>query len=368
MIVKRAVLKSFRNYDNAEIRFSDGINVITGENAFGKTNILEAVYYLTGGRSFRTRSDKELINFDADEAYIRGDVVSGGREQNIEAYLSRGARRRLLANGVRLRTASELSGRLTAVLFCPSDLDLIRDGAQVRRRLLDDCICQLKPGYSRILADFSRAYENKTRILRDWREKPSLLDTLDDYNDFLAEKNAEIVHYRARLCSALSEKARAVHREFSGDTEELTMEYKTVKTVDDPMKRPSELLPMLLEHQRTHRQAELESGLCLSGSHKDDVEIMINGNSARSFASQGQARTAALSIKLAEREIHREAAGEYPILLLDDVLSELDGSRQNFVLNRIGEGQVLITCCEGDEILEKTGGNVIRIGKGKILQ
>ena len=368
MIVRNVTLNGFRNYDIAQAEFCDGINVITGQNANGKTNLLEAVYCLTCGRSFRTRSDKELINFDRTEASVIAEVSSFGRDQKLELCLSKNKRRKIIANGVKLKTAAELSGRLTAVLFCPEDLYMIRAGASVRRKLMDDCLCQLVPRYAKVLSDFMRAYEQKTRILKDWRDKPSLLDTLDDYNIFLAEKNAEIIHYRARLSLALKEKAVAVHREFSGETENLDIEYKTVSNIDDPFKKPSELLYLLMEHQKTHRQAELDSGLCLSGSHKDDLIISINGNPARSFASQGQARTAALSIKLAEREIHKDSLGEYPVLLLDDVLSELDAVRQNFVLNRIKDGQVLITCCEGDDITEKTGGRVLKIENGRVMQ
>ena len=176
-----------------------------------------------------------------------------------------------------------------------------------------------------------------------------------------------MVSYRAKFVKVLAEKAKEIHREFSGGNEELDIIYKTVKTIDDPMKKPSELLPNLLEHQFSHRQAEIDSMRCLSGAHKDDLEIFINGADAKSFASQGQTRTAAISLKMAEREIHFEDRGEYPVLLLDDVLSELDAKRQDFILNKISSGQVLITCCEDQSISKKTGGRLITINNGKVL-
>jgi len=367
MNVREIRLNGFRNYEEFSSEFSERVNVVIGDNAQGKTNLLEAVYFMSAGRSFRAKSDRELINFDRDGAYIRADVTADGRDQKLEAFLYRQKRRQLLAGGVKLKTAAELSGRLRVVLFCPDDLNMIRDGAVVRRKLLDHCLCQLRPRYAAALTEFNRVLEHKTRILRDHREKPSLLYTLDDFDLRLAQTGAELIHYRAAYAALLSEKAAKIHREFSGEKESLSLSYKTVKTIPDPKKKPAELLMPLLDHLKEHRRAELETGTCLSGAHKDDLEIEIGGLAARSFASQGQARTAALSIKLAEREIHFEDGGEYPLLLLDDVLSELDAARQNFVLNKINEGQVFITCCEDARIASRTGGRVLRIDNGKLV-
>ncbi len=178
---------------------------------------------------------------------------------------------------------------------------------------------------------------------------------------------AQLIHTRAAYAALLCEKAAATHEEFSGGTEKLCIRYCTVKTVTDACLPPEDLIPPLLEHLREPRRAELEAGLCLSGAHKDDLYIEINGRPARTFASQGQARTAALSLKLAERELHFADKGEYPLLLLDDVLSELDAKRQSFVLNRISEGQVFITCCEDAGIASRTGGKVLHIEDGLLL-
>ena len=363
MHVNRLSLRFFRNYDGAETEFAPGINVITGENAQGKTNLLEAVYMLTCGRSFRTRFDRELIGFGREFAEITAELYCAGRGQKLNIYLQRGGKKRITLNGVK-KSPGELGESLKAVLFCPDDLNLIREGAAARRRLMDMAISQLRPGYVKLLRDFNRLYENKTRILRDYRENPSMLDTLDEFSDGICRVSASIIRYRASFIRRLAAAAAQVHSQFSGAGEELGIVYKTVGTVTNPEAGAGQIYSELCRHQKSHADAELASGLCLCGAHKDDLEIEINGVSAKSYASQGQTRTAALSIKLAEREIYLEETGEYPVLLLDDVLSELDTRRQEFVLNRIGGGQTLITCCEDGQIAKKTGGRVIVVRNG----
>lgn len=367
MMVKAIELDFFRNYPHVEARFSPGVNVIWGENAQGKTNLLEAISYLSTATSHRARYDRELIQFGVDHAFVKADVSSRGREFTVEARLSRGARRQLFSNGVRLKTAGELSGILNTVLFCPEDLYLIRSGAAERRRFLDECICQLRPRYAAALSEYRRLYEQKTRILRDSGEKPSLLDILDDFNLRMAQTGAILIHYRAHFIRKLCQYAPAIHRDFSGGREELSLRYETVKTVPDPEAAPKDILPFLLEHQETHRRAELETGQCLSGPHKDDLSVTLDEVDARTYASQGQTRTAALSLKLGSREIFYHDTGEWPVLLLDDVLSELDARRQSFVLNRIKGGQVFISGCDdcGLEGLEE--GKVFHIHAGQIV-
>ncbi len=365
MIVRRIALSSFRNYDFETAEFAAGTNVICGKNAQGKTNLLEAVYMLAMGKSFRTRFDKELISFGSSEADILADVYSHDREQTVNLRLCQGRPKKIQVNSVK-KTASELSETVNTVLFCPDDLNLIKEGASVRRRLMDNAISQIRPRYAEILTDFNKLYENKTRILKDWHEKPDLLKTLDDFSDGMARASAKLIRYRAAFALRLSEAASPIHKDFSDGREELTIYYKTVNSVKNPFASEKEIYYDICEHQEKHRTAEIESGQCLTGAHKDDLEIGVNGMPARSFASQGQTRTAALSLKLAEREIFLKETGEYPVLLLDDVLSELDSSRQEFVLNRIGGGQTLITCCEDEGISQKTGGHVLFVEGGRI--
>ena len=366
MRVLRIALTGFRNYEWESFEFSPGTNVIRGKNGQGKTNLLEAVFMLTGGRSFRTRFDKEIVGFGYSSAEILAEVEAAGREQTVKISLAPGQRKLITVNSVK-KTASELAGTMTAVLFSPDELTLVREGAAVRRRLMDAAISQLRPGYAAALSDYNRMYEQKSAILRDWREKPSLLDTLDDFSERLCRLTARLTRYRASFVQRLGEAAAPINRDFSGGADELELRYRPVSTVEDPFASERDIYYAVCEHQEGHREAELASGQCLTGAHKDDIEISVNGRSARSFASQGQARTAALSIKLAEREIFLAETGEYPVLLLDDVLSELDAERQEFVLNRIGGGQTLITCCEDDGVARRTGGRVMTVSGGMLV-
>lgn len=367
MIVSSVRLEGFRNYADETVELSPGINVITGENAQGKTNFLEAIYLLSCGHGFRTRIDSELITFGSHHAKVTANVFSAEREQLIEIAMNRGTRKQIQVNGVR-KNASDLSEILRVVLFCPDDLNMIKDGAKARRRFMDMAISQLRPSYAALISEYTRLYEHKKRILSDWREKPSLLDTLDEFSDSMCRCSAQIIRYRAAFAKKLKEAAVPIHSEFSGSGEELLLEYQTVSTVTDPFAPASEIYPELIEHQRTHREAEIASGNVLSGIHKDDLEICINGVNARLFASQGQTRTAALSLKMAERDISFQDTGDCPILLLDDVLSELDAKRQEFVLNRIGGGQTLITCCEDGRLKERTEGKIISVAGGRIVR
>ena len=365
MNIKRLAITGFRNYEWETIDFHEGTNVISGNNAQGKTNLLEAVYLLGCGRSFRTRFDRELVNFQYSSSELLADIVSHGREQTVQMTLKPGAAKKILVNGVK-KTAGELAETLNLVLFCPDDLNLIKEGAAVRRRLLDNAIGQIRPQYQEILSQFNRFLEHKTRILKDWREKPSLLEPLDEFSDGMCRCSARLIRYRAAYTARLQEAASPIHSDFSGSGEVLSIEYKTVSTVTDPLASEKEIYYQLCDHMESHKRAELDSAQCLSGAHRDDLEIFINGKAARSFASQGQTRTAALSVKLAEREILLSETGEYPVLLLDDVLSELDGRRQEFVLNRIGGGQTLITCCEDEGISGRTGGKIFFVDQGRV--
>lgn len=368
MIVRAITLDFFRNYVHMKAEFHDGINVIVGENAQGKTNLLEAVAFLSSASSHRARYDREMIQLGVDSAFIKGEVFSRSRDYTLEANLFRGSRRQLYSNGVRLKKAGELSGLLNTVLFCPEDLYLIREGAAVRRRFLDECICQLRPRYAAALSEYKRLYEHKTRILKDSEEKPSLLDTLDDFSLRMAQYGAILIHYRAHFLKRLREIAPMIHAECSGGKERLELRYTTVSTVTDPEASPRELLPQLLAHQESHRRAEIESKSCLSGPHKDDMIVEIDGSAAKQFASQGQTRTAALALKLAARDIFYQDTGEWPVLLLDDVLSELDARRQEFVLNRITSGQVFITCCEEEKLAQLREGKAFHIKNGALVR
>lgn len=366
MKLRRIALDGFRNYTDFTADFSPGVNVIWGENAQGKTNLLEAIGFLSGARSHRARGDKELISFHRDQGTITAEVTSRGRDFLLEVQLFRGARRRLFVNHVKCKTAAELGGIVQTVLFCPEDLALIKAGAAERRSFLDHAICQLRPRYTEALAQYHKLLDHKTRILRDWEKHPSLLDVLEDFNEAMARAGALVIHYRAHFVRKLAEKAAQIQTEFSGGRETLALHYATVSTVRDPLGPTVELYEDLRRHQDSHAKAERDARSCLSGPHKDDLVARINGQPARQYASQGQTRTAALSLKLAERELFRDDTGQWPILLLDDVLSELDARRQDFVLRRITGGQVILTGCEAPDGSFPEG-RTLHIVQGKLV-
>jgi len=366
MKLRRIALDGFRNYTDFTADFSPGVNVIWGENAQGKTNLLEAIGFLSGARSHRARGDKELLSFHRDQGTITAEVTSRGRDFLLEVQLFRGARRRLFVNHVKCKTAAELGGIVQTVLFCPEDLALIKAGAAERRSFLDHAICQLRPRYAEALAQYNKLLDHKTRILRDWEKHPSLLDVLEDFNEAMARAGALVIHYRAHFVRKLAEKAAQIQTEFSGGRETLALHYATVSTVRDPLGPTVELYEDLRRHQDSHAKAERDARSCLSGPHKDDLVARINGQPARQYASQGQTRTAALSLKLAERELFRDDTGQWPILLLDDVLSELDARRQDFVLRRITGGQVILTGCEAPDGSFPEG-RTLHIVQGKLV-
>ncbi len=367
MTLNELTLYGFRNYESLHAGFVPGVNLIVGDNAQGKTNLLEAVTYLSTGRSFRTRNQRDLIGFGQEFADLNAKVFSRGREQTLRAVLFAGRRpRQLYVGGVKQRTQAGLSGILTTVLFCPEDLLILKAGASSRRRLLDMTLCQLRPGYETALAEYGQLQERKSRILKDRFEQPGLLQVLPEYNLRMAQVGAILISYRARYLKKLNEQAGAFHRSFSGGKESLRLVYQTVSTIADPFAPVQTLMQSILEHQARHERAELESGQCLSGPHKDDFEVLLEEKSLKSFGSQGQTRTAAISLKLAEREILRQDTAEEPVLLLDDVLSELDPMRQDFVLNQIQSGQVVITCCEKDRLTQL--GQVLTIEAGRLIE
>ena len=340
-------LRNFRNYEDLSLKFAPGVNLIVGDNAQGKTNLLEAIAYLGSGRSFRAQKTAEMIRFNADFAEIEGDVFSQERQQKLRYVLFSGARQRQIwRNGAKKKTAGELSGVLPSVLFCPEDLMVLKAGAAARRRLGDNALCDLRPNYDAALTQYNRILEQKNRILKDRFENPALLEILPEYNTRLCQVGALLISYRARFFDSLGKEAAAFHHKFSGGAEDFSLQYRTVSTVTDPFAPVATLTEQLQDHLQSHYRAELESGQCLTGPHKDDFDITLSEISLKAYGSQGQTRTAAISLKLAQRELMCRETGEEPLLLLDDVLSELDPGRQDFVLNQITDGQVFITCCE----------------------
>ena len=359
-------LRDFRNYENVQLDFDPGVNLIVGDNAQGKTNLLEAISYLGSGKSFRAMKTSEMVRFGADFADIDGEVFSQERNQTLRWVLFNGSRaRQIFRNGAKKKSAGDIAGVLPTVLFCPEDLMVLKTGAAQRRRLGDHALCQLRPNYDAALTEYNRILDQKSRILKDHFENPAILEILPEYNTRLCQVGALLISYRARFYDSLGKSAAKFHGQFSGGAEEFALSYKTVSTVSDPFAPVSVLTQNLLDHLDRHYRAEIETAQCLTGPHKDDFDVSLSDINLKSYGSQGQTRTAAISLKLAQRELMGREMGEEPVLLLDDVLSELDPGRQDFVLNQIVSGQVFITCCEPGRFTKL--GKTIEIRKGQIL-
>ena len=365
MNLQELSLRSFRNYEEVRLEFEPGVNLIVGDNAQGKTNLLEAISYLGSGKSFRAQKTSEMVRFGDDFAEIQGKVFSQERQQHLRYLLFAGSRpRQIFRNGAKKKSAADLAGVLPTVLFCPEDLMVLKSGASVRRRLGDSALCQLRPNYDAALAEYGKILEQKSHILKDRFEDPRLLDILPEYNARLCRIGAMLISYRARFYESLGKEAAKFHGQFSGGAEDFTLDYKTVSTVTDPFAPISTLEDQLHQHLTSHYRAELETAQCLTGPHKDDFSVSLSGIDLKAYGSQGQTRTAAISLKLAQRELMQRESGEEPVLLLDDVLSELDPGRQDFVLNQIVSGQVFITCCESGRFTKL--GKTVEIQKGAI--
>ena len=365
MILKDLSLRSFRNYEEAKLSFEPGVNLIVGDNAQGKTNLLEAISYLGSGRSFRAQKTGEMVRFGADFGEVSGTVFSQQREQTLRFVLFSSSRpRQIWRNGAKKKTAGEIAGVLPTVLFCPEDLMVLKTGAASRRRMGDNVLCQLRPNYDAALTEYNRILDQKSRILKDHFDNPAVLAVLPEYNTRLCQVGALLISYRARFYESLGRSAAAFHSQFSGGVENFTLEYKTVSTVTDPFAPVSKLTQDLQDHLERHYRAELETAQCLTGPHKDDFTVCLSDIDLKAYGSQGQTRTAAISLKLAQRELMGREWGEEPVLLLDDVLSELDPGRQDFVLNQIVSGQVFITCCEPGRFTKL--GKTIEISKGTV--
>ncbi|MDR2360072.1 MAG: DNA replication and repair protein RecF [Oscillospiraceae bacterium] len=352
-------LADFRNYANAEVKkFVSGMNIISGKNAQGKTNLLEAVYFVCKGRGFRSRAISDAIRFEKSNARIDASICQKGHVHKIMATLTREGHKQIYIDGKEQKTLIGIP--FHAVLFRPEDLELGRGSAAIRRKWLDILISALRPRYADALAEHRKLYDSKLKLLKEIRETHPLITELEEFDILLAKADAILIHYRAVFCRKITPLIALHAAELSGET--LTAEYHATSNLPRPEElKPSEICVKLLERQSELREAELASGMVLSGARKDKFTLMLNGLSS-DFWSQGQARTAAIAMKLAEREFLTQEIGEHPVLLLDDVLSDLDERRRYAVLNKIKGGQTFISCCEADSlnIQDTKNGDIIK--------
>lgn len=362
MIIEKISFKEYRNLKNAEVLPNPGVNVICGDNAQGKTNFLEAIWLFTGGRSFRGAKDKELVSFGAQNASLAMDAVSFERNQSLKIDIANG-KRVVTINKVLQQSASSLVGKLCAVVFSPAHLALVKDGPSVRRKFLDTAICQTQPHYTAHFLRYNHVLTQRNTLLRYLQKSKNLVDTLDVWEEKLAEYGAEIVARRFSYMEKLKELSSKFYTGLSAGKEVLTLNYRTsaASEVFEEKRKIKEDFKCKLKKSR---EEDIFAGFTTKGPHRDDIDIKINGKSSRLFSSQGQQRSIVLALKLAEAELVQQIIGERPIILLDDVLSELDLSRQNYLLNSILEKQVFITCCEPELTKRLSVGKVFEVSQG----
>ncbi len=352
MYCKKLLCENYRNIENASVSLSSGVNVFYGDNAQGKTNLLEAIYYFACGKSFRGARDRELISFDREGAYIALDFEDRDRERHHEVRFSRLSRRECFKEAIKTARMSEFVGSFRAVLFSPEHLSIVKDGPAERRLFEDIAISQLYPAYMSSLTRYQKLLSERNALLKE-PEMFSFRGMLTVLSEQLAKEASFISEHRRRYTEQLSLITSEIVSEMTEGREKISIEYPCFRTEEEYR----ELLTSNVEK-------EIRASGTLYGIHKDDMPISLNGSDTRVYASQGQQRSIALAMKLSEGEISKQVTGEYPVFLLDDILSELDRSRKEYILSGFEGRQVIITCCE--EIPElKQAASVFSVKKGE---
>ncbi len=333
MIIRSIELHDYRNYEDLKIEFQEGTNILYGDNAQGKTNILEAAFLSGTTKSHKGSKDREIIRFEKAESHIRTIVEKGNSEYRIDLHLKRRESKGIAINGVPIKKASELFGFLNIIFFSPEDLNIIKNGPAERRHFLDAEICQLDKIYLSDLTRYNKTLAQRNRLLKEIEGNRDLLSTLSIWNTQLLQYGKRIIRRRKEFIGQLNDIVGSIHEKLTGQKEHLILKY-------EPDTREEDFeMDLLSAEQRDLRQLSTTVG-----PHRDDLLFQINDIDIRRFGSQGQQRTSALSLKLAEIELVKKTIHEAPVLLLDDVLSELDQNRQNFLLKSIGDIQTIITC------------------------
>lgn len=335
MYIKNLELINFRNYGTLSLKLNKGINVFIGDNAQGKTNILESIYYCSLGKSHRTNKDKELIKWDAKEAYISIYVSKERLDKKVDIKIFKEGKKGIRINSIKLNNISDLIGTFNVVIFSPEDLKIVKESPSYRRRFLDIELCKLNKKYYYSLVQYNKVLNERNAVLRKWNRDIGIVEI---YDKQMSKFGSFIIKERLKYIDKLNEKGNEIHRDITSDRENIDFKYIT------PIKDFHNIDKELFELLSQNREKDMEKKMTSVGPHRDDFSININEIDTRKFGSQGQQRTSVLSIKFASLEIIKEQIGEYPVLLLDDVLSELDLKRQKYILNSIKRVQTIITC------------------------
>ena len=365
MRVKELSFDGFRNLHSGRWQPDGGVNILYGDNAQGKTNLLEACWLFTGSRSFRGAKDTEMVQFGADAARLGLTFEAGGREQ--EAAITIKQRRSVSLNGISLPSASKLAGTFCGVVFSPAHLSLIKDGPDGRRRFIDAAYCQLKPAYIGALTEYQKALTQRNAFLKQCKEvgfTPEAGEMLDLWDHTLAAAGARLTLARRHYVRRLEPLAATIYDGLSAGREQLTLVWDTPITAESL----PEMAAQWLDAFRQARRSDLAVGFATAGPHREDLRVLIQDKEARSYGSQGQQRSAVLALKLAEATLLQDVTGEKPVAFLDDVMSELDTSRQDYILNHIDGWQVFITCCEPSAALKNTAAKVFSVKQGVISE
>lgn len=341
MIVESIKLENFRNYRSLELAFDPGTNIFYGDNAQGKTNILESIYLCGTTKSHKSSKDKEMIRFQEEEAHISMRLSKKESPIKVDMHLKKNRPKGIAINGVPIRKASELLGLANFVFFSPEDLNIIKEGPSVRRRFIDMELCQLNKVYLHHLSNYNKAVNQRNRLLKDYYFRSDISDTLDIWDMQMASYGKKVIEERESFVRRLNEIITKIHGRLTGEKETLEICYEANISSEE-----------FEEALARNRERDLKMKLSLTGPHRDDICFLVNGVDIRRYGSQGQQRTAALSLKLSEIELVRNEIGDTPILLLDDVLSELDSSRQKYLLDGICDIQTFITCTGLDDFVQ----------------
>ena len=358
MIIKSIELTNFRNYDSLCLEFDKGTNILYGDNAQGKTNVLEAIYLSSITKSHKGSKNQDIIKFGESESHLRTFIEKENDTYKVDMHLLKSGSKVIAVNGQKLKKAAGLLGLLNVVLFSPEDLAIIKEGPSERRRFIDMELCQLDNFYLYNLTNYNKIVEQRNKLLKDIYTNYSLKDTLDIWDSQLISYGSKIIERRVSFINQLNEIIYDIHKKLSGDREEILIKYE-----------PNVLIEEFETKLKQSQEKDIKLKMTTVGPHRDDICIDVNGIDIRKFGSQGQQRTAALSLKLSEIELVKKITKDTPVLLLDDVLSELDSNRQKYLLDSIGNIQTIITCTGLDDFVNDRFeiNKVFKVSNGKIV-